>query len=91
MKVFTRPSFDRALKALDQQLQESILATARLLPDAIGKPHQHSGIGIRRVGKFLEFRVGLKTRVLFILEGDDIVLVTLGNHDEIARFVRKEG
>jgi hypothetical protein len=49
----------------------------------------HQGLGVRKVGKYFEFRVGLRLRVLFLVRKGDAVLVTLGDHDEIARFVRE--
>ena len=64
-------------------------STTALLPEAFGKPHIHAGLGVRKVGKYFEFRVGLKWRVLFMIRKGDVVLVTVGNHDDIVRFVRE--
>jgi hypothetical protein len=62
---------------------------AALLSEAFGKPHVHQGLGIRKVGKYFEFRVGLKVRVRFVVWKGDAVLVTVGDHDDIVRFVRE--
>jgi hypothetical protein len=36
-----------------------------------------------------EFRVGLKLWVIFTLESGDVVLQTIGNHDQIKQFLRE--
>ena len=89
MNVYTRSSFDRALKGLTADVQESVLGAARRLPEVFGRPHEHSGMGIRRVGPFFEFRVGLQWRVLFLLRKGDAILLTVGNHDDIVRYGRE--
>jgi mRNA-degrading endonuclease RelE of RelBE toxin-antitoxin system len=89
VNVYARASFDRALKKLPNDSQELVLATARRLPDVFGRPHQHSGMSVRRIGDFYEFRVGLQWRVVFLLSKGDAILLTVGNHDEVARFVRE--
>jgi hypothetical protein len=86
--IFSRPSFERAFRDLDAESQAEVRSAAALLPEAVGKPHVHSGLGVRKVGNYFEFRVGLKCRVLFLMRKGDAVLVTVGNHDDIARFVR---
>jgi hypothetical protein len=48
----------------------------------------HSGVGIRPFGKFYECRVGRDLRVLFVFDEGDFILVTAGNHDAVARFIR---
>lgn len=88
MNVLSRPSFERAFKELSTDLQTEVRTAAALLPEAFRKPHVHQGLGVRKVGKYFEFRVGLKVRVLFLLRKGDVVLVTVGDHDDIVRFVR---
>lgn len=89
MNVYSLPSFDRSLKKLAASEQSAVLSGARQLPDAFGKPHVHAGLGVRRVGPFFEFRAGLKLRVLFRIHEGDAYLVTVGNHDDIRRWVRE--
>ena len=89
MNVFSLPSFDRALKQLSASEQAGVFAAARQLPEAFGKPHVHAGLGIRRIGPFYEFRAGLKLRALFRLREGEAFLTTVGNHDDIRRWVRE--
>lgn len=59
------------------------------LADALGKPHLHGGLGIRRLkGNYFEFRAGRDTRVVFKLEGSTATLVMAGNHDDVRRFLK---
>jgi len=87
--VLSRPSFERALKDLSPETQSEVRSTAALLPEAFGKPHIHQGLGVRKVGKYFEFRIGFKWRMLFVIRKGDAVLVTVGDHDNIVRFVRE--
>ncbi len=88
MNVYSLPSFDRAFRKLTAAEQSLVCGAAERLPDAFGKPHVHAGIGIRRIKSWYEFRAGLKLRVLFRLNEGDAFLAIVGNHDEIARFIR---
>ena len=79
------------MKKLSEKEQESVKQRARSAADIIGKPHLHSGIGLRNFGRYKEFRVGLKIRVIFLIEGGDMHLVFVGSHDEVAAYVRNHG
>ena len=59
-----------------------------------GKPHDHSGIGIRRLTKTIfECRVGLENRLafVFIATPPELVFFFLGDHDEIRKLIRSNG
>ena len=59
-----------------------------------GRPHAHSGIGIRRLTKTIfECRLGLDDRLafLFIATPPELVFFFLGNHDEIKKLIRSNG
>ncbi len=56
---------------------------------AFGNPHQHAGIGIRRLkGNFFECRAGLTIRLVFEILPGTIRFHTAGNHDDIQRLIR---
>ncbi len=58
---------------------------------AWGKPHQHSGVGIRRLTKTVfECRAGLEDRLAFVFVATppELVFFFLGNHDAIQRMIR---
>jgi hypothetical protein len=85
--ILTKPSYQRAFKRLSPTQQAAVNAAIVRLPEIFGRPHLHSGIGIRPFSGFYEFRVGRDLRALFVVDEGDFILVTAGNHDAIARFI----
>ena len=56
-----------------------------------GKPHVHSGIGVRRLTKTIyECRIGLDERLafVFIATPPELVFFFIGNHDDIQMLTR---
>jgi hypothetical protein len=90
VNILSKTSFERAFKKQSSERQEEIRGAARRLPEAFKTPHVHSGLGIRRVRNYFEFRVGLDVRVLFSVVEGDAILETVGNHDEIRRFIKEK-
>ena len=86
--ILTRPSYLRAFTRLSSTQQTAVNAAMGRLPEVFGRPHMHAGIGIRPFGGFYECRIGRDLRVLFIFDQGDFVLVTVGDHDAVARFIR---
>ena len=83
-KIRARP------KAQRQEIGDAI---NRVL-EGWGRPHVHSGIGIRRLTKTIfECRVGLDDRLafLFIATPPELVFFFIGNHDEIQKLIRSKG
>ncbi len=71
----------------ERQLQ--VAQAVALLSDAFGRPHLHSGLGIRRFrGNYFEFRAGREMRVVFVLEGSTANLKMVGDHDEVRRYFK---
>ena len=87
--ILTRPSYDRALGKLSTEQQHRVGLAVEKLEQSFGRPHLHAGIGGRSVGGYFECRAGLGLRILFVSSAGDLILVTVGNHAHIARFVRK--
>jgi hypothetical protein len=59
-----------------------------------GRPHMHSGIGIRRLTKTIfECRIGLDDRLafVFIATPPELVFFFIGNHDGIQKLIRSNG
>ena len=67
---------------------ESLLALCELT-ESFGRPHAHSGLGIRKLGnKLFECRAGLALRFIFQDRPTDLFVSFLGNHDEITALLR---
>ena len=57
--IVIRPAFERAAKRLSRAQKDAVNAAVERLPVVFGRPHQHSGVGLRPFGRYLELRVGL--------------------------------
>ena len=86
--ILTRSSYQRAFRRLSPTQQTAANAAISRLPEIFQRQHLHSGIGIRPFGGFYECRIGRDLRLLFLLDQGNFVLVTVGNHDTIARYIR---
>ncbi len=71
--------------------KDAVNAAVESLPAVFGRPHQHSGVGLRPFGRYLELRVGLGLRILFLAEGGDLHLCTVGNHDAVRAYLKNNG
>jgi hypothetical protein len=68
---------------------ECLLALCEL-PQTFGRPHVHTGLGIRKLGKKLfECRGTVSLRFLFLNRPADLFVNFLGNHDEIKALLRR--
>ncbi len=91
MRVALAERFLRDAGGLAKDQRAALFEVLLALPKAIGQPHLHQGLGIRKIhaSGIWEARVGLGLRILFALEPDRLTLVRAGTHDEIRRFLRE--
>ena len=79
-----------ALAKFTPEQQADVIAVLRQLPAAFGRPHAHTGLGVRQLRRgIFEARVGLQIRVLFERDGDLLVIKTLGTHEDIRHYLRE--
>ena len=88
--IYTRPKFDRSFRSLTPPQQSAVKAAIVRLESSFGRPHLHSGIGLRPFGKYFEFRAGLGLRILFLPEGGDLHLCCVGNHDQVRAYIKNQ-
>lgn len=83
------PGVLRRLRELPKSERvESLLALCEL-GESFGRPHVHSGLGIRKLGdKLFECRGSLALRFVFQDRPTDLFISFLGNHDEIKALLR---
>jgi len=68
----------------------AVLAVMHATAAAWGNPHQHSGLGLRRLREnVFEVRSGLGVRLVFRAEKSALVFVEAGSHDDVRRFIRQ--
>ena len=91
MRVALAEAFQRDVRGLSDPHRLAVFDAVLALPRALGDPHAHAGLGIRKLhaSGIWEARVGLGLRLVFALEPDRLTLVRVGRHDEIRRFLRQ--
>ena len=67
---------------------ECLLALCEL-DETFGRPHVHSGLGIRKLGnKLFECRANLSLRFIFQDRKADLYVSFLGSHDEVKTLLK---
>ena len=91
MRIALGRRFQRDVAALSKERRVALFEAIRALPGAIGDPHRHGGLGIRKLHSsgIWEARVGLGLRLVFAVEPGLLTLVRVGTHDEIRGFLRE--
>jgi hypothetical protein len=75
--------FRERLRTLELNRDE-VFALMNAVAASWGRPHLHSGVGIRRLQPgIFECRCGRHTRLVFSREGDALIFHFAGNHDQI--------
>jgi mRNA-degrading endonuclease YafQ of YafQ-DinJ toxin-antitoxin module len=91
MQIVLTGRFQRDAAGLVDDQRTALFEAMLALPRAIGRPHLHQGLGIRKLhaSGIWEARVGLGLRLVFALERERITLVRVGTHEEVRRFLRE--
>jgi len=90
----TKPlSIDPGVLGRLRELPKSVRAECLLalceLTEGFGRPHVHSGLGIRKLGtKLFECRASLALRFIFQDRPTDFFVSFLGSHDEIKALLK---
>lgn len=87
--IYVRPRYERARRKLTISQQASVNAAVARLERAFGRPHEHSGLGLRPFGRYFEVHAGLGMRVLFLNEQADLFLCFVGNHEQVRAFIKQ--
>ena len=79
----------KRLAGLSREDRAGCLQALCDLCETFGRPHVHSGIGIRKLGgNLFECRGNLALRFVFLHRPDPIYVRLLGDHDEVRQFLR---
>ena len=83
------PAVLRRLRELPKNERVECLRALCELTEVFGRPHVHSGLGIRKLGERLfECRGNVALRFIFQNRPSDLFVSFLGNHDEIKALFR---
>jgi len=90
LKVALTERFLRAVRDLDDSERTAVFDCILALPKALGDPHAHAGLGIRKLhaSGIWEARVGLGLRLVFTLEPRLLTLVLVSTHEHVRGFLR---
>lgn len=88
MTIYRLTTFDRAFDRLTPDQQEMVRTAVNQIPKAFGHPHHHAGICLRAFGPYFECRASRALRILFLVDHDDFVLVTLVAHDHVRAYLK---
>lgn len=80
--------FER-LGALSRSERAECLLALHDLREAFGRPHQHTGLSIRKLrAKTFECRATIKLRYLFENRPECLYVFALADHDDVQRMLR---
>ena len=83
------PAVMQRLQRLPKSERVECLLALCDLADTFGRPHTHSGLGIRKLGsRLFECRGDVALRFIFQDRPADLFVSFLGNHDEIKALLR---
>jgi mRNA-degrading endonuclease YafQ of YafQ-DinJ toxin-antitoxin module len=90
MRVALVESFQRDVGDLAAEQCAAVFDVILALPAALGDPHAHAGLGLRKLhaSGIFEARVGLGLRLVFTFDAGTLTLVRVGRHDDIRRYLR---
>jgi mRNA-degrading endonuclease YafQ of YafQ-DinJ toxin-antitoxin module len=90
MRLALTERFQRDVRGLREDQRAVVFEVIRALPGAVGSPHLHAGLGLRKLhpSGIWEARLGLGLRLVFTLESDAATHVRVGSHDEIRRYLK---
>jgi hypothetical protein len=84
------PAVLKRLQALPKAERVECLLALCDLPTVFGKPHQHGGLGIRKLSnRLFECRGNISLRFIFEERRTDFFVTFLGNHDEIKALLKR--
>ncbi len=91
MKIQYTERFLHDLDRLSSTQHEHVLQVVEKLPVAMGAPHRHAGIGMRKIHRsgIYEARIGLNLRMLFTQQKDCLRLHRVGDHAMVRRYLRQ--
>lgn len=85
MKLLSTP---RLLKSIPSSRRTEVFAAMQAAATALGQPHLHAGVGLRRIRAFMECRCGPDLRLIFQRDDDSLVFHLCGTHEEVTALLK---
>jgi mRNA-degrading endonuclease RelE of RelBE toxin-antitoxin system len=82
-------SFRRDVRKLPKSRRREVAKAIDAVREGFGKPHFHSGLGIRRLRRnYFECRAGLDIRLAFRAERGILTFCAAGDHEAIQNLLK---
>lgn len=90
MRLSIVEAAQRDLGGLSEDQRAVVLLRLLDIPGAFRDPARHTGAGLRKLhpAGIWEVRCGLDLRLLLELRKDEAVLLKVGTHDDVRRYLR---
>ena len=90
MRIVELPGCQRGFGRLPRPLREKSGSQLQTFLEQIGSPTKPKSLRLKKLphGNF-ELSVNMELRVIFQLHGDALVLVLLGDHEAVRRYLRR--
>jgi len=89
-RIHLTQRFQKEVIELGGERRPAVFEAVLALDKALGYPHLHAGLGLRKLHPvgIWEVRLGLGLRMVFTVDEEAITLVMVGTHDEVRRYLR---
>ena len=89
--IIVKTRFDKIHAGLSDQNKYIVGAALMAFREYLRSGTVTPGLGIKCLSdNIYEFRAGLALRVVYVFDGDKVILELLGNHDEIRKFLKNQ-
>jgi hypothetical protein len=89
IRILLGPRLIRSARKLTPETRAKVEASLSAVAAQFGDPHQHSGLGLRKLGRGLwECRVDIRWRIVFLQEPDRLRAFDIMNHDELRAWLK---
>ena len=89
MQIDLLESFRRDVRKLRKSRRREVARAIDAVRDGFGKPHFHSGLGIRRLRRnYFECRAGVDIRLVFRAEKGCLSFLAAADHGTIRKFLK---
>ena len=90
IRVDVGPRLSRSARRLSDQIVAEVEEVLTLVSRHFGEPHQHSGLGLRKLGRrSYEARVSRGLRIVFIRKPDRLTAYDLMDHQQVTQWLKE--
>jgi hypothetical protein len=89
IRIETLPRLSKTARRLGPEIQREAERRLTQLARAFGAPHEHSGLGLRKIGpRSYEVRLDQQWRLVLVRHGDVLLAHDILNHDGVRAWLK---